>query len=173
MRWWRPWAVLLLTGATCFSPGAGPLAGRRIVSPAPARLEMTVSVPPEDNFFGLTSLKSQMGDKVYIEMLEMASAAAKKVWEMQVKAAQAETKAAQAETKTAVAETQLEKANNRADKFKGKLEDAKRKELITRGFVDLRSILADILPTSKNEEAIETWLQSQKLTDRRHVRSAA
>ena len=166
MRWWRPWAVLLLTGATCFSPGAGPLAGRRMVSPAPARLEMTVSVPPEDNFFGLTSLKSQMGDKVYIEMLEMASAAAKKVWEMQVKAAQAETK-------TAVAETQLEKANNRADKFKGKLEDAKRKELITRGFVDLRSILADILPTSKNEEAIETWLQSQKLTDRRHVRSAA
>ena len=166
MRWWRPWAVLLLTGATCFSPGAGPLAGRRIVSPALARLEMTISVPPEDTFFGLSSLKSQMGDKAYIEMLEMASAAAKKVWEMQVKAAQAETKAA-------VAETQLEKANNRADKFKGKLEDAKRKELITRGFVDLRSILADILPTSKNEEAIETWLQSQKLTDRRHVRSAA
>ena len=166
MRWWRPWAVLLLTGATCFSPGAGPLAGRRIVSPALARLEMTISVPPEDTFFGLSSLKSQMGDNVYIEMLEMASAAAKKVWEMQVKAAQAETKAA-------VAETQLEKANNRADKFKGKLEDAKRKELITRGFVDLRSILADILPTSKNEEAIETWLQSQKLTDRRHVRSAA
>ena len=166
MRWWRPWAVLLLTGATCFSPGAGPLAGRRIVSPAPARLEMTVSVPPEDTFLGLSSLKSQMGDNVYIEMLEMASAAAKKVWEMQVKAAQAETKAAEAET-------QLEKANNRADKFKGKLEDAKRKELITRGFVDLRSILADILPTSKNEEAIETWLQSQKLTDRRHIRSAA
>ena len=120
---------------------------------------MTVSVPPEDGLFGLTSLKSQMNSSAYGDMLEMAAKAAEKVAEMQVKAAEAET--------------QLERANNRADKFKGKLEDAKRKELITRGFVDLRSILDDILPTSKKEKAIENWLQSQKLTDRRHVRSAA
>ena len=127
---------------------------------------MTVSVPPEDGVFGLTSLKSQMEAEAYGDMLEMATSAVRKVAAMEVKAAQAAQKAAEAEL-------QLEKANNRADKFKGKLEDAKRKELITRGFVDLRSILDDILPTSKKEKAIENWLQSQKLTDRRHVRSAA
>ena len=158
---------MLLTGggATCFSPGAGPLAGRCIISPAPARLEMTTSVPPDDGCFGLTSLRSKMTDEVYGDMLTLAAAARAANFDA------AQLNAAEMQLKAAEMETKFVKEKARADRLRRELQDSKRALLINKGHVDLRGILADVLPYSKKEKEIERWLFSH--TDRRHVRSAA
>ena len=121
---------------------------------------MTDSAPPDDGFFGLTSLRSKMTATVYGEMLTLARAAA----------ANAELKAAEAQLKAAQTETKFEKEKDRADRLRYELEASKRALLINKGHVDLRGILADVLPYIKKEKEIEHWLLSH--TDRRHVRSA-
>ena len=124
---------------------------------------MTNGVPPEDGLFGLTSLKSQMEASAYGDMLTLARAAAANLYAAQLKAAEMQLKAAQTETK-------LEKEKGRADRLRYELEASKRALLINKGHVDLRGILADVLPYIKKEKEIERWLLSH--TDRRHVRSA-
>ena len=73
--------------------------------------------------------------------------------------------------KAAQMETKFVKEKARADRLRRELQDSKRALLINKGHVDLRGILADVLPYIKKEKEIECWLLSH--TDRRHVKSAA
>ena len=106
-----------------------------------------------------------MTDEVYGDMLTLAAAARAANFDA------AQLNAAEMQLKAAEMETKFVKEKARADRLRRELQDSKRALLINKGHVDLRGILADVLPYIKKEKEIERWLLSH--TDRRHVRSAA
>jgi hypothetical protein len=103
-------------------------------------------------------------DGLYIELLEVAMVA------NQTLAVANQTLAKQ----TARADrlrAKLAEQTGRADRLRADLRDSIKERLVLRGIVDLRSILDDVLPASKEVEPLVNWLQGEQ--DRRRVKSAA
>jgi hypothetical protein len=116
------------------------------------------------DLFGLSRLKGVVQDGLYIELLEVAMVA------NQTLAVANQTLAKQ----TARADrlrAKLAEETGRADRLRADLRDSIKERLVLRGIVDLRSILDDVLPASKEVEPLVNWLQGEQ--DRRRVKSAA
>lgn len=102
-----------------------------------------------DGVFGFTSLRGKIDTAVYADVLQVAAEVQKKMSDLELKAALAERKAALAERD---------------------LKDANTKLLLERGYIDMRAILSDVLPSCKKPDKLKVWLVKTRSQDRRHVR---
>ena len=98
---------------------------------------------------GFASLKGKMPLDAYADVLEVAMDLLKKNSDLQKKSSDLELKAALAERD---------------------LKDSKTQLLLERGSIDMRAILSDVLPQSKQPAKLEAWLKQPSAQDRRHVR---
>jgi len=96
---------------------------------------------------GFASLKGKMPLDAYADVLEVAMDLLKKNSDLQKKSSDLELKVALAD-----------------------LKDSKTQLLLERGSIDMRAILSDVLPQSKQPAKLEAWLKQPSAQDRRHVR---
>jgi hypothetical protein len=109
------------------------------------------------DLFGLSRLKGVVQDGLYVELLEVAMVANQTLAKQTARADRLRAK--------------LAEETGRADRLRADLRDSIKERLVLRGIVDLRSILDDVLPASKEVEPLVNWLQGEQ--DRRRVKSAA
>ena len=100
-----------------------------------------------DGAFGFASFKDKMPIDVYAGVLEVAMNDLQKFSDLQKKSSDLELKAALHD-----------------------LKDSKTQLLLERGSIDMRAILSDVLPQSKQPAKLEAWLKKPSAQDRRHVR---